>query len=181
MSKLILIICCFFLQGSVSEESIYTHTVKSIEGGNKRLADYQGKKMLILTLPLQQNASSDSLLHALDSLNTVYAGALVIIGTPSFEDGYTPAMKNSLKQWYRSILSPGIIVTEGLRTRKTSGSLQHPLFKWLTNKNKNGHFARDIEGPGNKFMIWPDGELMGILGAPTRIGSRVMNYLLQGQ
>jgi glutathione peroxidase len=179
MSKFILIVACFFFKSAVSVESIYTHAVISIEGVNKPLTNYQGKKMLIITLPVQQNIASDSLLHSLDSLNTVFGGSLLIIGTPSYEDGYTASMKESLKQWYRSILSMNIIVTEGLYTRKTSGNQQHPLFKWLTDKNRNNHFDRDVSGPKDKFIVWTNGELIGVLGAQTKIKSNTVNGLLQ--
>lgn len=179
MSKFVLIIGCFFLTSAVCMESVYTHAVTSIEGVNKPLNVYQGKKMLIVTLPIQQNSSSDSLLHSLDSINTVYAGSLLIIAAPAYEDGYTVPMKDSLKQWYRSILNLDIIVTEGLFTRKTSGSQQHPLFKWLTDKNLNDHFDRDISGPGDKFIIWTTGELIGVIGSQTRIGTSTVNELLQ--
>lgn len=179
MSKLILIISCFFLMSGVYVESIYIHSVTTIEGVNKPLTSYQGKKLLITTLPIQQNSSSDSLLHSLDSLRAAYNGSLIIIAVPSYEDGYTPAIKESLKQWYRSILSMDIIVTDGLYTRKTSGSQQHPLFKWLTDKSKNDHFDRDVTGPKDKFIVWTNGELIGVLGAQTRIGTATVNDLLQ--
>jgi glutathione peroxidase len=164
---------------SVCVESIYSHSVISIEGVNKPLSAYQGKKLLIVTLPIQQNNSNDSLLHSLDSIRAVYAGSLVIIGVPAYEDGYTLSMKESLKQWYRSILSMDIIVTEGLYTRKTSGNQQHPLFKWFTDKNRNDHFDKDVTGPKNKFIVWTTGELLGVLGAQTKIGSSTINDLLQ--
>lgn len=90
-------------------------------------------------------------------------------------------MKDSLKQWYRSILSMDVIVTEGMYTRKTSGSQQHPLFKWLTDKSKNNHFDNDVTGPRDKFIVWSDGELTGVLGAQIRIGGSTLNSLLQEQ
>lgn len=179
MLKLILIFSSFLLTSAVCVESIYTHSVTSIEGTNKPLTAYQGKKLLIITLPIQQSSSNDSLLHSLDSLRAVHTGSLVIIAVPAYEDGYTAQLKESLKQWYRSILSMDIIVTEGFYTRKTSGSQQHPLFKWLTDKNKNDHFSNDITGPRNKFIVWTNGELIGVLGAPTRISSSTVNDLLQ--
>jgi glutathione peroxidase len=181
MSKFILIISCFFLISWGGVESVYTHSVISIEGVNKPLSAYQGKKLLIITLPIQQSSSNDSLLHSLDSLRAAYNGSLVIIAVPSYEDGYTPAIKESLKQWYRSILNMDIIVTEGLYTRKTSGSQQHPLFKWLTDRTKNDHFDNDVSGPKDKFIVWTDGELIGVLGAQTKISSNTINELLQGQ
>ena len=67
----------------------------------------------------------------------------------------------------------------GLYTRKTSGSQQHPLFKFLTDKDRNGHFNRDVTGPRNKFVVWTDGELIGVLGAQTRLGGSAMSSLLQ--
>ena len=179
MIKLILIVSSFFLTSAVCVESIYTRSVTTIEGVNKSLTNYQGKKILIMTLPLQQNSSNDSLLHSLDSLRAVYNGSLIIIATPSYEDGYTPALKETLKQWYRSILSMDIIVTDGMYTRKISGNLQHPLFKWLTTKNQNDHFDKDVDGPRNKFIVWTNGELIGVLGAPTKIGSSTVNDMLQ--
>jgi glutathione peroxidase len=181
MSKLILIAGLFFLTSAVCVESIYTHSVTTIEGVNKPLSAYQGKKLLILTLPVQQNASNDSLLQALNSVGLAYAGSLVIIAVPSYEDGYTPAIKDSLKQWYRSMLGAGIIVTEGLYTRKTSGNQQHPLFRWLTDKDKNSFFDDDVTGPGDKFIVWPNGELTSVLGSPIKIGGSIMNTVLAGQ
>lgn len=180
MIKLFATVCfSMALSTSMVEENIYSHSVMSIEGVLRPLGTCQGKKVLIVTLPIQQNASNDSLLSSLDSLRAVYNNSLVIIGVPSYEDGYTPTLKESLKQWYRSKLSMDIIVTEGLYTRKSSGNQQNSLFKWLTNKNRNEHFDKDVEGPRFKFVVWTDGELVAVLGAQTRIGGNTMQGLLQ--
>ena len=181
MSKLILITMFIFLTGWIYVESIYSHSVTTIEGVNKPLNAYQGKKIFIMTLPINRNSSNDSLLHSLDSLRNVFGSSLVIIATPSYEDGYSTAIKDSLKQWYRSKLSMDIIVTEGMYTRKTSGNQQHALFRWLTDKNRNDHFNKDVLGPKSKFIVWTDGELVGVLGAPVKIGSSTINNLLQSQ
>ncbi len=181
MLKFILISCCFLFSEAKTVESIYIHSVTSIEGENKPLSSYQGRKVLIVILPIEQNASSDSLLHSLDSLRNIHTDSLTIIAVPSYEDGYSQAIKENLRQWYRSILSMDVIVTEGIYTRRISGSIQHPLFKWLTDKNKNDHFNRDVSGPMDKFIIWTNGELIGVLGAQTRIGGSSVNSLLQGQ
>ena len=181
MQKLILILACFFITSTVIAQSVYTYSVSTIEGDNKSLNAYQGKKLLVMTLPIEQNSSNDSLLRSMDSLRAVYGSSLVIIATPSYEDGYVPANKTALQQWYRSILGNDIIITDGIYTRKTSASQQHPLFKWLTTKDNNGHFDQDVSGPRNKFIVWTDGELVGVLSAQTKIGGTTMNSLLQGQ
>jgi glutathione peroxidase len=181
MKKFITITAIFLLSSIAKAQSVYTCSVTSIEGVNNPLNAYTGKKLLVITLPTQQNASSDSLLRSLDSIRAAHTSTVQIIAVPAYEDGYTPAIKNQLKQWYRSILGVGIIVTEGMYTRKTSGSQQHVLFKWLTDKDKNGFFNQDVAGPRYKFIVWGNGELTAALVAQTRIGGTTMNNLLQGQ
>lgn len=181
MSKIILFTISLFLSGSGWGQNIYGLSVKTIEGNSKPLSVYQGKKILIITLPTQQNSSSDSLLRSLDSLSIKYANTLVIIAAPSYEDGYTQSNKNTLKQWYRNILNPSIIITDGLYSRKTTGNQQATLFRWLTDKDENGHFNNDVTGPGNKFIVWTDGELVAVLEADTRLGGPTINNILQAQ
>jgi glutathione peroxidase len=181
MSKLILIVSCLFLGAAASEESIYNFSVTAIEGHYKSLDVYKGKKLLIITLPAQQNSSNDSFLNALDSIRTMYDGSLSIIAVPSLENGYMPAKKNELKQWYKSKLNSGIMVTEGVYTRKTSGSNQHPLFRWLTNADKNGHFNVDADAAGQFFVVSKSGALYSVLSGqvPASTLKQVLEQMVE--
>jgi glutathione peroxidase len=181
MSKLILIISCLFLAAAGSVESIYNFSVTAIEGHYKSLDICKGKKLMIVTLPAQQNDSNDSLLSALDSIRTVYNSSLSIIAVPSLETGYLPSKKNELKQWYKSKLNSGIIVTEGVYTRKTSGSNQHPLFRWLTNTDKNGHFNVDADAAGQFFVVSKTGALYSVLSreVPASTLKQVLEQIVE--
>jgi glutathione peroxidase len=181
MKQLIITISTFFVTAVCFSQSIYTYNIPKIEGGTQSLTAYQNKKLLIIILPTQQNAGNDSLLRSIDSLRAANNNSLSIIAVPSYEDGYTPAIKNKLKTWYRTLLHSSIVIADGLYTRETSGSQQHGLFQWLTDKNKNGHFDIDVTGPRMKFFIWTDGNLDGVLSAPTKLGGIAMQGLLQGQ
>lgn len=181
MLKLIKIIGCFFLLGAAYIESIYSYTIGSLEGNSISLSSYQGKKMLIMTIPTVKDSVNDSLLVEINGLALSHADSVKVIAVPSYEDGYTVERNNELKLWYRSILNPDIIVTEGMYTRKTSGTQQSPLFKWLTDKDKNGHFDQDVFGPMQKFVVWTDGGLSAVMGAPTKLNGAVMNNVLSGQ
>ena len=181
MLKFIIIISSILFAGTVATESIYSYSITSIEGTTIPLTAYQGKRMLIITLPAVQNSVNDSILHVIDSLGTAHADSVVIIGVPAYEDGYFPVRKNELHLWYRGILGNGIVVTDGMYTRKTSGSQQHPLFKWLTDKNKNGSFNEDVSGTLQKFIVDTDGTLSAVLGATVRLSGPAMNSLLHGQ
>jgi len=155
-----------------ANSGIHSFTVPKIEGGNLALNTFSGKKLLLVTLPMQQNLSSDSLLHSLDTLAAAHQYSLQVIAVPSYEDGYTPARKSALKSWYKSKLGNYITVCDGLYTRKTSGTQQHALFKWLTKIEQNESFDIDVEGPGYKYFVKPNGELYGVLRAHVKMGSR---------
>ena len=177
-------IALFFLTTIlVSETGLYDHSVPKIEGGSQNLSIYQGKKILVITLPIQQNASADSLLYSLDTLAIAHASDFKVIAVPAYEDGYVDTMKNQLLSWYRSKLGSYILITDGLYTRKTSGSQQHPVFKWLTHVSENGVFDVDVdaEEPGSKFFISASGKLNGVLKSKTKIWGRAVQKTLQLQ
>lgn len=143
--------------------TVYNYSVPKIEGGSQSLSAYQGKKLLLITLPVVQDASADSLLYSLDTLATARTGSLKVIAVPSYEDGFTNEQKIQLNQWYRSKLSDNIVITDGLYTRKSSGNQQHPLFKWLTTMAENEIFDVEISTPGYKFFTNSSGRLYGVL------------------
>ena len=160
-------------------ESIYSHSVTTIEGGNQSLSAYQGKKLLIVTLPLQQTAATDSLLYSLDTLSAARSAGLQVVAVPAFEDGFTIAQKTSLQQWYRSRLGNQVIITDGLYTRKAAGAQQHPVFAWLTRLEKNENFDIDADAPGYKFFVSAAGQLVGVLRPHTKMSSMAVQRTLQ--
>ncbi len=178
MIKLIFILGITFSVPTQTIESIYSKSITTIEGVDKPISAYQGKKMLIITLPIVQSAAADSLLTALDSIANVHTSDMVIIATPSKEDGFTTSNKASLKQWYRSKLRMSILVTDGYFTRKTAGNNQHALFQFLTKQEKNGSFNNDVEGVATKFVVWTDGELIGFINPQTKVNGRSMKSLI---
>lgn len=161
--------------------SIYNFSVPKIEGGNQSLSAFQGKKLLVITLPVEQSASADSLLYSLDTLGIAHNSELQIVAVPSYEDGYTPAIKTQLQQWYRSKLGNHILITGGMYTRSTSGPQQHPLFKWLTSVAQNEIFDIDVQGPGYKFFTNKSGQLYGLLRPHSKVGGASVQRTLQLQ
>jgi glutathione peroxidase-family protein len=159
--------------------TIYNFTVPKIEGGNQALSAYQGKKILVITLPIVKNASADSLLYKIDTLASAHTANLKVIAVPAFEDGFTSAQKNNLKQWYRTKLSNQILITDGLYTHKSSGIQQHALFKWLTNASQNEVFDIDASGPGFKFFANAVGELYYVMHPQTKISGTSVQKALQ--
>jgi glutathione peroxidase-family protein len=158
---------------------IHSFTVPKIEGGNQALSAYQGKKILVVTLPVVQNAAADSILYSLDTLGAARTNTLKIIAVPAYEDGFTAAQKTQLKNWYRSKLRIHILITDGLYTRKTSGTQQHALFKWLTNATQNEVFDIDASSPGYKFFVNNSGALYSVMHPHTKISGLTVQRTLQ--
>jgi glutathione peroxidase-family protein len=178
MKKIIAYTTGFLIASLFYVNTVYNYNVPAIEGGIRALSVFQGKKIMIVTLPITQSAAADSLLYSLDTIATAHAASLKIIAVPAFEDGYTAALKQQLQTWYRSKLSAKVIVTNGMYTRKTSGNQQHPLFKWLTKLSENEQFNIDVTGPGSKFFTTTAGELYGVLSPQSKMyGASVQRTL----
>jgi glutathione peroxidase-family protein len=158
--------------------TVYDFSIPTIEGDTHSLSIYQPKKILIVTLPISESPQSNHLLSSLDSLAANRVNQLVVIAVPSIEDGYNASTKTVLQQWYRSRLSSKVIISEGMYTRKTSGSRQSDLFKWLTTAEQNETFGVDVEGPGYKFLTNNTGALFAVLRPQTRISSNTLNTLI---
>lgn len=178
MNKIVGFFSFCVLAGLSLTGSIYDYTLPTIEGGNQPLTAYQGKKIVVITLPVSQDASADSLLYSLDTLAAHHSANLKVIAVPAIEDGFTASQKPQLLQWYRSKLGSNILITDGIYTRKTSGSQQHPLFKWLTSSNQNEVFDIDVAGPGYKFFSNSSGQLYGVLKPHSKVwGASVQRTL----
>lgn len=177
MKKIIIITLAIALISWRYVESVYSHSVMSIEGVNKPLNNYQGKKIFVIVLPTIQNASNDSLLSSIDSLRIAKGSTVQIIGVPAYEFGYSPAIKESLKTWYRTKLNTAIIITDGLYVKKASGTQQHPLFMWLTDKDKNGYLNDEVQGIKSKYVIWTDGKLVGEFAPTTKMNGAAMQSM----
>lgn len=169
MKKIVSFGLLVLVSGTLFTSGVYNYTVPKLEGGTQALAAYEGKKILIITLPLVQSPAADSLLYALDTLGAAHTNSLKIIAVPSIEDGYTAAQQAQLQQWYRSKLGNHIVITSGLYTKKASGAQQHPLFKWLSSDTQNGMFDIDAAGPGYKYIANEQGELYGVLHPQSKI------------
>ncbi len=174
----------FFLVGVITllysfsiEKEIYDINIPKAEGGVQSLGNFSGKKIMIITLPINTSLASDSLLYSLDSLARNRTGSLQVIAVPAIEDGFNLTNKSALMQWYRQFLGSYIVITDGIYCRKGSSS-QHPLFKWLTNIDENEIFEYDVEGPNFKYFVNTKGKLFGLLKSEISIKGSLVQKLL---
>ena len=139
--------------------NLYNYSITTADGNDVSLDQYQGKKVLIVVLPVTKTSQDSVLLIAMDSI--VKFGTAAVIGVPSYEDGFQDDSSESLTTWYRSLAGDSVVITQGMNTRKGS-PYQSDLFAWLTSKDLNGHFDQDVMGAGTKYLINETGDLYGV-------------------
>jgi glutathione peroxidase len=164
----------FVFLTAFGDEDIYHVAIKNIDGSTIDLPAYKGRKMLIVVLPgLEEDGKMT--ISKLTSFASKHS-SLIVIGVPATEWGYSDTSKSQLKNLYKN-LPDNFLLAEGMRVQK-EGAAQSPIFQWLTDRNKNGLYDRDVPGVGEKFFIDEQGKLYGVLGASLQLDSPIMERIL---
>lgn len=161
-----------------SLNGIYDLSVVSMDGTTVPLSQFQGKKLLIIVLPVTRQASDIRLFQAVDSISWKYNTQISVIGIPSSENGYVADSLVSLKQFYSSLMGSQVLLAQGMYTNRNSGTRQNGLFAWLTDKSKNTHFDQEVKGPGHKFFIDQKGQLVAVFPPDIGLSDRMMQHLI---
>jgi len=157
-------------------ESFYSMEINNLEGRKMSLKDFQGKKILIVILPVAATDTTISI-EELSVLQKKYINSLVVIGVLAEETGYSPKEEKGIKNLYRG-RKPAFSVAEGMKVKKEAGAAQSKLFQWLTSKEKNRHFDQDIKGVGHKFFVDEQGELYAVMGPQIKLSNPVIDRIL---
>ncbi len=170
--KLISFLIITFLGTPLFQTGFYSIQLVNLNGVTVSLSAFQNKKIIIA--PFSAGAPEAAQLQFLDSLQN--ANPTIKIIAVAANDFAGPGSIESLKNLRRS-LSLSLLMTSPMEVKKTSGLNQHPLFKWLTDVNRNTHFNSDAEAGGQLFMISPGGNLYSVLGAGVPV--TVVNEVVQ--
>ena len=160
--------CTGFAQG------IKNIAVKDVDGASVTAISNSGKKTLFIVLP---SGVDTALTNQLVRFRERQGDKVQVVGILSVEDGYTADNRVVIKKAYKQLIENGMILTEGMHTRKSAGEQQSPLLKWLTDKGSNGHFDMDVSSPGQKFFVSEQGRLYGVLGAETSLDGRIIDKI----
>lgn len=172
MKKILGIWFLLLLFAFTTATGVFDFSITTPEGEDVLLNTYQGKKLVIVVLPVTHTAADSGLLRLLDTLSINYADSVTLIGIPSYEDGYADDSLGSLMTWYRSLLGNQFVIAQGMNTRKNS-AYQTPLFSYLTHADENGYFDDDVYGAGEKFFIGTSGSLSGISTPDADFDSKI--------
>lgn len=138
-------------------QSIYDLSVTLNNGDVIPLSTYKGKKMLIVN-----TASHCGYTDQYDELQKLYAansGNLVVIGFPA--NDFKEQEKGSdeeIAQFCK--LNYGVTFPLVKKSSVLKGPDQHPVYQWLTNKNKNGWTNKKPSWNFSKYLVNEDGILV---------------------
>lgn len=138
-------------------KSVHDFSVKTITGSDKKLADYDGKPLLVVNV-----ASACGLTPqyaGLEKLHETYgARGLAILGFPANEFGaQEPGSNDQIKTFCETKFGVKFDMFEKV---KVKGDGIDPLFAFLTSKQDNPDFGGDIKWNFNKFLIDKHGKVI---------------------
>jgi glutathione peroxidase len=165
-------ISCLFVS------SIYTKQFTVLTGTNVSMAQYQGKKILLVNIASGSEYAAVQL-PQLQQLYHQYKDSLVVIGFPSNDFGKetrTDAELKLLLQNTYHITFP-VSVRTGIQD---STANTHPIYKWLQNQNENGVMGMKVKTDFEKYLIDKDGTIMAVFGANTKpLDNAIKNAITQ--
>lgn len=150
---------CFSLL--VNSQTIYEFKVEDIDGKTFDLASLKGKKVMIVN-----TASKCGLTPQFEALEKLYqeykSTGFTIVGFPT-NDFFKqdPGTNEEIK----SFCTKNYGVTFPMMAKiVVRGDEKHPLYKFLTEKSKNGLEDNEVKWNFQKYLINEEGKLVKIIG-----------------
>ncbi|QNA44933.1 glutathione peroxidase [Lacibacter sediminis] len=136
--------------------SVYNFKVESLEGGMIDFSKYKGKKILIVNTASKCGYTKQY--TELEELYKKYKDKLVVIGFPANNfGGQEPGTNAEIKEFCSSTYQVTFPMAAKISVK---GEDMHPLYQWLTSKEKNGVLDAEIKWNFNKFLLNEKGELV---------------------
>jgi len=156
------------------DTGFYDMEFESIDGEIIPLNKFRGKFVLIVNTASKCGYTRQY--KELQKLHEEYNDKLIVIGFPcndfgSQEKGTNQEILNFCEQNYGVdfLLSKKI---------KIKGDECHPIFNWLTKQSQNGVLNHKVSWNFNKFLIDPNGDLLGAYSSSTKpFDAQIINQI----
>jgi glutathione peroxidase len=157
-----------------SQSGFYDFKVKTLEGSDFSFASLKGKKVMIVN-----TASKCGFTPQYKDLEELYeqsGGKLVIIGFPANNfAGQEPGSASEIREFCTKNYGVTFPMMEKISVK---GDDMHPLYKWLTSKDKNGVMDSEVKWNFQKYLIDENGKLVDLIYSREKPGSdKVMAWL----
>ena len=165
----------FTFSVSAQTKTLYDFSVKNIDGEEFALSSLKGKKVLVVN-----TASKCGLTPQYEDLQKLYekysSNDFVIIGFPANNFmSQEPGSNDEIKEFCTSEYN----VTFPMMAKiSVKGDDIHPLYQWLTEKEKNGKMDSKVKWNFQKYMIDEKGMLVDVAYPRTEpMDDQIINWI----
>jgi len=144
--------------------SIYNIEINSIDGTAVDLKDYNGKHILFVNVASECGFTGQY--EDLQKLYDTYQDKLMVIGVPCNQfGGQEPGSSEEIQTFCKKNYGVTFLMTEKIDVK---GANQHPLYKWLTNKDLNGMKSTSVKWNFQKYLVDGNGNLVDYFYSITK-------------
>lgn len=159
------------------QSGFYDFTVKTLNGESFDLASLEGKKVMVVN-----TASKCGLTPQYEKLQAIYeeygGEDFEIIGFPANNfKNQEPGTAEEIREFCE--VNYGVTFPMMAKI-SVKGEDQHPLYQWLTRKEKNGVEDSDVQWNFQKYLIGSDGTLQKVVKPRTKPDDpEIINWITQ--
>ena len=175
---LILLTMTFNLSNTIAQDtpSIYDNKFEldSLEGGKIDLNIFRGKKILFVNVASKCGFTSQY--TELQELHEKYKDKLIVIGLPCNQFGeQEPGSPSEIATFCERNYGVEFLITQKIDVK---GDKQHPLYGWLTNKEKNGRVNTSVKWNFQKYLVDEKGHIIDYFMSTTKpLSSKIVDLL----
>lgn len=149
------------MEQTTSTASIYDIKINKLDGTSLDLSSFKGKKILFVNVASECGFTPQY--ADLQKLYEEHSDKVEIIGVPCNQfGGQEPGEASEIAQFCERNYGVTFTITEKVDVK---GDDQHPLYAWLTSKEKNGVMDATVKWNFHKFLVNEEGELIQMYGS----------------
>ena len=173
--KIALLALSLVVTGMLQAQTIYDFKVEDIDGKTVDLASFKGKKVMIVN-----TASKCGLTPQFEELEKLYnlykASGFVVIGFPTNDFmSQDPGSNEEIKAFCTKNYGVSFPMMAKI---KVKGDEKHPLYQFLTQKEKNGLEGNKVQWNFQKYLINESGKLVKVIKPNTSpLDEEIQNWI----
>jgi len=154
-----------FSKGKAQDlNSIHHLNFTSINGEKVTLSSFKGKYILFVNVASECGFTPQY--EDLETLSKQYKDQLVVIGFPCNQfGGQEPGSSEEIQSFCQLRYGVTFPVSEKIEVK---GKKQHEIYKWLTDKNKNGKSSSSVKWNFQKYIVDPEGKFVDYYYSVTK-------------
>ena len=150
-----------------SLQSIYNIEINGLNGKPITLSSFKGKHILFVNVASKCGFTPQY--KELQELHETYKSKLVIIGVPCNQFGkQEPGDTKEIETFCEVNYGVTFLISEKTEVK---GRNSHPLYKWLTQKSKNGVSNSSVKWNFQKYLVNSEGKLIDYYFSATKPNS----------